>query len=297
MESNGAAYQKLLIGALGAMAVFACVSVAALAYILVRYLPEQQSIFESRLASAAALAAYDATTASTTESIASLSERLKATDTALAKAQATDAPRTLTALIQQWSALVPRLSCDFATADNLNQTGSGMLVNTGGSTMEIWTNKHVLSASGNTMTASNCTAYFLNGKSYYVSGDNFSVDTSTDFGYMRLAHPDVALLATAPAITTSNFCRTPASIGDQIVVLGYPSIGANSGITATEGIVSGIEGDYYVTSAKVEYGNSGGIAIDVRRNCYLGIPTFVESGQLESLARILRWQSYGQSAR
>ena len=31
------------------------------------------------------------------------------------------------------------------------------------------------------------------------------------------------------------------------MVLGYPSIGANIGITATEGIISGMEGDYYVT--------------------------------------------------
>ena len=58
-------------------------------------------------------------------------------------------------------------------------------------------------------------------------------------------------------------------------------------VTATEGIISGFDGDYYITSAKVEHGNSGGAAILVKESCELGIPTFVQTGSIESLARIL----------
>jgi hypothetical protein len=52
-------------------------------------------------------------------------------------------------------------------------------------------------------------------------------------------------------------------------------------------VISGYEEGLYLTSAKVERGNSGGAAIDVNNNCYLGIPTFVTVGSFESLARIL----------
>ncbi|KKR76010.1 MAG: hypothetical protein UU20_C0036G0011, partial [Parcubacteria group bacterium GW2011_GWE2_40_8] len=45
--------------------------------------------------------------------------------------------------------------------------------------------------------------------------------------------------------------------------------------------------DYYVTSAKIEFGNSGGIAVSTKNNCILGIPTFVKAGQIETLGRVL----------
>ena len=83
-------------------------------------------------------------------------------------------------------------------------------------------------------------------------------------------------------------CTDNINIGDKIVVLGYPAIGTEGGITVTDGIVSGFEGDYYVTSAKIEHGNSGGAAILVKDDCYLGIPTWADSGTVESLARILK---------
>nr|MDQ3014484.1 hypothetical protein [bacterium] len=62
-------------------------------------------------------------------------------------------------------------------------------------------------------------------------------------------------------------------------------------VTATEGIISGYEGNYYITSAKIEQGNSGGAAISLRDNCFLGIPTLTLVGKVESLGRILDWQS------
>jgi len=69
--------------------------------------------------------------------------------------------------------------------------------------------------------------------------------------------------------------------------LGYPGIGGNNDITATEGIISSYDGDYYITSAKIEHGNSGGIAILIKDNCFLGIPSYAEAGEIESMGRIL----------
>lgn len=84
------------------------------------------------------------------------------------------------------------------------------------------------------------------------------------------------------------FCdRDIINIGTKVLVLGYPKIGTQTGITATEGIISGIEDYYFVTSAKVDEGSSGGAAISTENNCYIGIPTMAEVGEIESLGRIL----------
>lgn len=87
--------------------------------------------------------------------------------------------------------------------------------------------------------------------------------------------------------TPQSICRAKASVGDEVVIIGYPSIGSSRDVTATEGIISGYDGEYYITSAKIEHGNSGGIAVLVKNDCNLGIPTAVVAGSLESLGRIL----------
>ena len=80
-----------------------------------------------------------------------------------------------------------------------------------------------------------------------------------------------------------------AEIGDQVSILGYPAIGGET-LTVTEGIISGFEfigkTRFIKSSAKLDHGNSGGVAIK-DSGCIVGIPTFVQRGQLESMGRIL----------
>jgi len=80
-----------------------------------------------------------------------------------------------------------------------------------------------------------------------------------------------------------------AKIGDHLSILGYPAIGGET-LTVTEGIISGFEfqGEtrFIKSSAKLDHGNSGGVAIK-DSGCIIGIPTFVKRGQLESMGRIL----------
>jgi S1-C subfamily serine protease len=86
---------------------------------------------------------------------------------------------------------------------------------------------------------------------------------------------------------TTSLCNA-AGIGDNITILGYPDIGGDT-LTVTDGIVSGFEfrsgARYIKTSAKIDQGNSGGIAIE-DSGCVVGIPTYVQT-QIESLGRIL----------
>jgi len=101
-------------------------------------------------------------------------------------------------------------------------------------------------------------------------------------------------LDTFPKICVSNELK----IGEELVVLGFPDVsglgiealGSTAKFTATEGIVSenvNSASYYFNTSAKIEYGNSGGGAFIKSSGCLAGLPTFVRMGELESLGRIL----------
>jgi hypothetical protein len=76
-------------------------------------------------------------------------------------------------------------------------------------------------------------------------------------------------------------------IGAEITILGYPTIGGEY-LSATEGIISGYEGTYYLTtSAKIEQGSSGGGAFLKSTGCLVGMPTFARLGKIESFARLI----------
>lgn len=78
-------------------------------------------------------------------------------------------------------------------------------------------------------------------------------------------------------------------IGEKLFVLGYPAIGGVS-MTITDGVVSGFEGslsEWIKTSAKIEQGHSGGVAVLAKDGCPIGIPTLSVRGGIESIARVL----------
>mgnify|MGYP002639560556 CR=1 FL=1 len=77
-------------------------------------------------------------------------------------------------------------------------------------------------------------------------------------------------------------------LGESIKVYGYPSISGGNALTITDGVVSSLllnEG-LIITSAKISYGNSGGLAID-QNGCMIGIPSMVMSDENESMGVII----------
>ena len=93
-------------------------------------------------------------------------------------------------------------------------------------------------------------------------------------------------------IPNTKICNHNYSMNASVKILGYPAIGSTHPIiTITEGIISSFEREgkvtYYLTSAKIDEGNSGGAAIASDDNCFMGIPTFVKIGVAESMGRIL----------
>jgi hypothetical protein len=192
--------------------------------------------------------------------------------------------QTLSSIIQQWRPQIAYLECDFSYSGIIYQKnyGSGTVFIWSDGTTKILTNKHIV-LDDNGYGPSVCYSNFpTNVNVFKTYIDGVGVAASRDWGLLKIT-PDENI----NNVIGGRFCNTKASVGDEIVILGYPGIGSKTDITATEGIISGYDGDYYITSAKIEHGNSGGAAILVKDNCYLGIPTGYIAGAAESLGRIL----------
>ena len=195
----------------------------------------------------------------------------------------------LSSLIKKWRPFVAYIECDFRYPDGTfiyTSTGSGLLL---GANM-ILTNRHVFSFADKYAPYvcriqvpddyQSISVYGSERESFAEVGNNL------DAGAITVNRPTQRMINLEQKQPYPLNCSHP-SIGDKVVILGYPAVGSRQDITATEGIISGFDGDYFITSAKVEEGNSGGLAISVKEDCYLGIPTYAKVGNIESLARIL----------
>ncbi len=219
----------------------------------------------------------------------------------IAKSNDTD----YSSIIAEWQNRVARVECTWSYPNGKTiQTGqgSGTLVNVTDIGLVLVTNQHVVLGDDNGPYVANWCVIGVYGEgarviSYTSTNDPFVLGGGNDWAYIKLG-PGYNLPGDPVNTDEGSFdttaskhlsvCSDDAAIGDKLVVLGYPAIGTQGGITATEGIVSGIESDYYVTSAKIDHGNSGGVGILVKDDCYLGIPTWADSGGFESLGRILK---------
>ncbi len=76
-------------------------------------------------------------------------------------------------------------------------------------------------------------------------------------------------------------------LGDSIKIYGYPLTSGGLYLTVTEGVVSSLpEYGIILTSAKVDEGNSGGLAVD-EKGCVVGIPSSISEGTYQNLGVII----------
>lgn len=199
-----------------------------------------------------------------------------------------EAKDTVVDLVKEWSPRVADIECTWVYTSGVvyaKASGSATIMHQSGEIMAI-TSRHVL-LNQEKYAPRDCKLTLPGSASYLIYNnfkDNFYVGVEEDWGYIKLV-PDKTL----NIITQKNIkLCSQVEVGDKLIILGYPGIGSQTGLTATEGIVSGFDGSYYITSAKIDRGNSGGAAILVRDNCYLGIPSASVVGAIESLGRILK---------
>jgi len=82
-------------------------------------------------------------------------------------------------------------------------------------------------------------------------------------------------------------CSTnPWKLGEPIKIYGYPATSHNYNLTITEGIISNFSDGYILTSAKIDSGNSGGLAVN-QEGCMVGIPSAVLEGNYQNLGVII----------
>jgi len=186
-------------------------------------------------------------------------------------------------LVNTWQHRVARISCIFSGQGERGQSkGSAVAIKRNGH-VQFVTNRHVVFKDG--YQREGCVLRLPESdEEYEIAADNVHVIDEPDVAYVDLATNPSRLVQEAAQVQQ---CRSRPQIGQRIVILGYPNVGADNGITVTEGIVSGYSDLYYITSAKIEQGNSGGAAVSVKEDCFLGMPTLAVAGRLESLARIL----------
>lgn len=76
-------------------------------------------------------------------------------------------------------------------------------------------------------------------------------------------------------------------LGEKIRIFGFPSVSGGKALTITDGLISSFDdSEDIVTSAKIDSGNSGGLAVD-EAGCIVGVPSSVSVGDYESLGIII----------
>ena len=87
-----------------------------------------------------------------------------------------------------------------------------------------------------------------------------------------------------------DICMNDApKLGEIIRIYGYPMTTLNENLTVTEGVISNFDDSGLIfTSAKIDYGNSGGVAID-SNNCVIGVPSaiIIPEGATQNLGIII----------
>lgn len=140
-----------------------------------------------------------------------------------------------------------------------------------------------------------------------LKGTIYSFNTTTDEAVLDIG---TSLLSSNVPISNYNYslaslrkCPSPIAVGMPVVIAGFPAyakrdstitidtIGTVNTVfrTATNGIISGYDtssggAPNYFVSAKIDSGNSGGVAIakDTKGLCVLGLPTWLTVGNYEN---------------
>lgn len=218
--------------------------------------------------------------------IAAQQQQLAELSSRLANFQTTPKTNNTTDIVNQWSSAVYKVVCRFVGSNGkaYTQSGSGLGFNMSDSAV-FMTNRHILTPEiGGSLDR--CTVSQNGTDLFLLDLEDTRVDVELDFAFYVFSSPQNVF---KKRLTSEHICRaTSVSQGESIVILGYPITGVKNSATVTEGIIAGVEDNFYVTSAKIEQGNSGGAAVLTSQSCLLGLPTYAEVGRVESLARILK---------
>lgn len=86
---------------------------------------------------------------------------------------------------------------------------------------------------------------------------------------------------------SDNCINYSPSLGENVIIYGYPVTSGGYNLTITDGIISSLNDDGTIlTSAKIDSGNSGGLAVN-QNGCFVGVPSAVVNGDYQNLGVII----------
>ena len=183
--------------------------------------------------------------------------------------------------------------------------GSGSLWEINGKYFVV-TNNHVINQ--DTSSDGSCTVWDIieNGTGMYKVYPAYSTrwNAFSDVAVLELYNDNDFVNAPKavkfPDINTLDYkigalpkCTNYVRQGSPVFALGYPTYGEGLALATTNGVISGYGGvaslsapyPNYIISAKIDSGNSGGVAISLNPQgqlCLLGIPTWISTGNYEN---------------
>lgn len=178
-------------------------------------------------------------------------------------------------IIKTWRPYVVRVTCIFLDANGSKKSysdGSGLLSNNPSKGSIIVTNKHVFSPA-NMASSDYCEVYFPESKEVVKvdKKDRFVNGKGYDLGALVITQPSSYVSELTKAqLTNTKDCPANQDSTDNIIIVGYPKGSSKEDISYKEGQLVGYRNPYFISSATVVEGYSGGIAVSLKDNCFVG---------------------------
>ena len=179
-------------------------------------------------------------------------------------------------IVKAWQPYVVKVTCtslDSQGNTKSSSSGSGFLSSDPVRGASILTNKHIFYNSDG-ISSDYCDIYFSESKDVVrvEKKDRYISNKGYDKGTLVISKPSeyVASLINNSQITSRDCKNTKPDSTDDLVILGYPK----DSVSYSRGKITGYTERFFVSSAIITDGYSGGISVSLKDNCYLGIPTY-----------------------
>lgn len=187
-------------------------------------------------------------------------------------------------VVKVWRPNTVRVTCITLDAQGNKKSysdGSGLLTMDASKNIFVLTNKHVFYVNG--ALSAYCDVYFPeNEEIYKVEKTERAVSSDKkDLARLKILRPTEYIKEVIKNSGTKRDCQnTNPNSTDDLVILGYPQGKSKNDISYTTGKIVGYLDPYFISSATIINGYSGGVAVSLKDNCFLGTPTYAQKDDL-----------------
>lgn len=187
-------------------------------------------------------------------------------------------------IVKEWRPNTVRVTCITLDAQGNKKSysdGSGLLTMDLSKNIFVLTNKHVFYINGH--LSDYCDIYFPgNGEVYKVEKTERSVSSiGKDLARLKILRPTEYIKEVIQNSSKKRDCKNKTvDSTDDIVIIGYPQGKPKNDISYNTGKIVGYLDDYFISTATMISGYSGGVAVSLKDNCFLGTPTFQKKDDL-----------------